>query len=179
MSPIHSFPPVENPNATVLILGSMPGDASLHAGEYYAYPRNHFWRIMAALIALDPDSSYEQRIKALQSSRIALWDVLHSCSRVGSLDSNIEKATQVVNDFESFFVRHKKITHVFFNGSAAEQIYRSKVLTVLKLHHLVYKRLPSTSPACASFSFERKLEAWKAILLGDPTQVRGARGGNN
>ena len=166
---IQSFAPVENPNANVLILGSMPGEASLRAGEYYAHPRNHFWRMMGALIELDPESPYEQRIGALKCSRIALWDVLQSCTRVGSLDSSIDKASQIGNDFESFFARHAKITHVYFNGSAAEQIFRRKALPVLKnLPHLVYLRLPSTSPANASFSFERKLDAWKVILQREP-----------
>lgn len=164
MPHIRSFAPVENPDANVLILGSMPGEASLRAGEYYAHPRNHFWRMMAALIALDPAAPYAQRIQALQASHIALWDVLHSCTRAGSLDADIDKASQVANDFESFFARHAKITHVFFNGTAAEQIYRRRVLPVLNLQHIGYKRLPSTSPANASLSFERKLEAWKAVL---------------
>ena len=164
MSHIRSFPPVDNPDANVLILGSMPGEASLRAGEYYAHPRNHFWRLMAAIIALDPAAPYGQRIRALQSSGIALWDVLHSCTRVGSLDSNIDKASQVANDFAPFFARHIKITHVFFNGAAAEQLYRSRVLPVIKLRHIEYLRLPSSSPANASLTFERKLDAWKAIL---------------
>lgn len=165
MSHIHSFAPLEHENARVLILGSMPGVASLRAAEYYAHPRNHFWRMMGALISLDPAADYEHRINALKASRIALWDVLHSCKREGSLDSSIDKATQTANDFQGFFSRHQHITHVFFNGAAAEQIYRRAVLPALKVQHLEYLRLPSTSPANASFSFARKLEAWSAIQL--------------
>lgn len=164
MSRIYSFKPIVSTNARVLILGSMPGGASLLAGEYYAHPRNHFWRLLGALIALDPAAPYAQRVKELQSANIALWDVLHSCKREGSLDSSIEKDTRAANDFKLFFAQHPAITHVFFNGSAAEQIFRREVLPVLKLQHLVYARLPSSSPANASYSFERKLAAWKAIL---------------
>lgn len=163
MSHIHSFAPLENSSARILILGSMPGEASLRAGEYYAHPRNHFWRMMGALIALDPASDYVHRVNALNSAGIALWDVLHSCKREGSLDANIDKATQTPNDFQGFFAHHSSITHVFFNGSAAEQIYCRMVLPVLKVQPVEYLRLPSTSPANASFSFERKLEAWGAL----------------
>jgi len=164
MPRINSFPPVENLSASMLILGSMPGEASLRAGEYYAHPRNHFWRLMGSLIPLEPDSKYEARIQSLQAAGIALWDVLHSCVREGSLDARIDKATQTSNDFNLFFARHTSISHVFFNGSAAEQIFRREVLPGLALRYMEYMRLPSTSPANASFSYEKKLEAWKAIL---------------
>jgi hypoxanthine-DNA glycosylase len=164
MPRINSFFPIENQNAKVLILGSMPGAASLRAGEYYAHPRNHFWRLMGSLIPLKSESIYEARIQSLQAAGIALWDVLHSCVREGSLDARIDKTTQTTNDFNLFFARHTSISHVFFNGSAAEQIYLRKVLPGLGLKHIEYLRLPSSSPANASFSFENKLEAWKAIL---------------
>jgi hypoxanthine-DNA glycosylase len=167
MPTIRSFAPIEHANATVLILGSMPGEASLRAGEYYAHPRNYFWRMMGALISLDPESPYEQRIHALKSARIAVWDVLHSCTREGSLDTSIDKVSQISNDFQVFFARHANITRVFYNGSAAEQIYRRNVLPGLKVQRLEYLRLPSTSPANASIPFERKLEAWKSILQRD------------
>jgi double-stranded uracil-DNA glycosylase len=167
MSRIHSFAPIANEKARVLILGSMPGVASLRAAQYYAHPRNLFWRMMAELIALDPESAYEQRVSALTSARIAVWDVLHSCARAGSLDSNIDKTTQTPNDFQAFFAVHLNIRHVFFNGSAAEKIYRSSVLPILKAQPIEYMRLPSTSPANASIPFERKLEAWKSILQRD------------
>ncbi len=164
MSRIYSFKPIANSQARVLILGSMPGKASLQAGEYYAHPRNHFWRLLGELVALDSGAPYAQRALALQSAGIALWDVLHSCHREGSLDVAIRKDTQAANDFKKFFAGHAAITHVFFNGSAAEQIYRREVLPGLNFQHLEYARLPSSSPANAGYSFERKLAAWKAIL---------------
>jgi TDG/mug DNA glycosylase family protein len=163
MSTIQSFAAIADKQAKILILGSMPGEASLRAGEYYAHTRNHFWRIMAALFALDYTIDYKQRIKALKSAHIALWDVLQSCEREGSLDSNIDKTTQVPNDFASFFATHPAITHVFFNGSKAEQVYLREVLPALNLPDIVYLRLPSTSPANAAQSFELKLAAWQAI----------------
>lgn len=160
---IQSFAPVADSNAKVLILGSMPGVASLRAGEYYAHPRNLFWRIMAALIPLQPESSYELRTQAMRQARIALWDVLHSCTRTGSLDANIDKATQIPNDFQNFFALHTGITHVFFNGATADQAYRKLVLPRLTSTHIHYQRLPSTSPAHASLSYEDKLAAWQVL----------------
>ena len=164
MSSIYSFVPIETEHAGILILGSMPSEASLLAGEYYAHPRNHFWRVMGALLAVDAEATYAQRLLALNNAGIALWDVLHSCIREGSLDSAIDKASQIPNDFQSFFTHHTKITRVYFNGSMAEQIYRKRVLPFLKVQPLEYLRLPSTSPAHAALSFERKLEAWKPII---------------
>lgn len=173
MSHIHSFAPIEDTNARILILGSMPGEASLRAGEYYAHPRNHFWRMMAEIISVDPAAAYELGINALKSARIALWDVLQSCKRKGSLDANIDKATQTPNDFQLFFSLHANIKHVFFNGSAAEQIYRKMVLPELNVQHIEYLRLPSTSPAHASLSFERKLESWGALMQGEQVTCPG------
>lgn len=165
MSFVSSFAPIADASARVLILGSMPGEASLRAGQYYAHPQNNFWRMMAALIPLDPGADYEHRMQALKSAGIAVWDVLHSCERAGSMDANIVKSSQQANDFVTFFSSHRKITHVFFNGGAAEQVYRKTVLPVLGAQHVEYLRLPSTSPAYAAISFERKLEAWRALLL--------------
>ena len=163
MPHVQSFAPIENTDARILILGSIPGEASLRAGQYYAHPRNLFWRIMGELLDTDPASSYGQRVQALKSARIALWDVLRSCHRKGSLDSNIDDVSLVPNDFAAFFLRHPGITHVFFNGSKAEACYRRHVQPVIRIESLEYLRLPSTSPANASISYERKLEAWRVI----------------
>ena len=164
MAQVQSFPPIARNDARVLILGSMPGQASLAAGRYYAHPQNAFWRIASTLTGLDPDSPYPARVEALKSARIALWDVLHSCSREGSLDAAIERDTQTVNDFPAFFLRHGRITHVFFNGAKAEECFRRQVLKQLAAPGLEYLRLPSTSPANASLPYDRKLDAWRKIL---------------
>jgi hypoxanthine-DNA glycosylase len=161
---VRSFEPIETRAAEILILGSMPGRASLAAGEYYAHPRNAFWRIASELLRLDPASSYAARVRALRTARIAVWDVLRSCAREGSLDARIENDTLVTNDFRRFFRAHTKIRHVFFNGAMAEACFRRHVLPGLDRDRLTYRRLPSTSPANASLSFARKLRAWRVIL---------------
>lgn len=161
---VHSFEPIADENAAVLVLGSMPGRASLAAGRYYAHPQNAFWRIVAELLQFDAAAPYEHRIRALQSARIALWDVLHSCTRAGSLDASIERDTLIANDFRAFFREHKKIRRVFFNGATAESCFRRHVLDELDAGPIAYVRLPSTSPANASVPYERKLQAWRAIV---------------
>lgn len=158
---VYSFPPVADDRARVLILGSMPGVLSLAENQYYAHPRNLFWPIMGSLFGAGRDVAYEQRLRLLQDHRIALWDVLHSCQRDGSLDSDIQ--CEVANDFATFFNTYPQITHVFFNGGKAESSFRKHVRDVGQ--GLVMTRLPSTSPAHASLSFDQKLEAWSQIRI--------------
>lgn len=164
MTRIYSFPPIADERAEILILGSMPGPASLAAGQYYAHKQNAFWRIMAELLCFDPAMPYADKVEALRSAHIALWDVLHSCKRSGSLDAKIKIETQIVNDFEDFFRTHRHISYVFFNGTKAESCFKQLVIPGIKSNVLHYCRLPSTSPANASIPFVRKLEAWRAIL---------------
>ena len=159
----YSFKPVINDSARVIILGSMPGIKSLTEQQYYAHPHNAFWRIMAALFDFDAHASYEQRLEFLQSGGVALWDVLHSCKREGSLDSMIQPQTQVAKDFNALFQAHPNIKAVFFNGAKAESYFKRYILPTLAEHQLHFARLPSTSPAHAALSFEKKLEAWRVI----------------
>ncbi len=161
---IRSFPPIADRNARVLVLGSMPGRASLEARQYYAHRQNAFWRILGRLLGFEPKAPYAARIRALKRARIAVWDVLHSCVREGSLDTMIEDET--ANDFRAFFRSHRAITHVFFNGAKAEASYRRHVLDAIEFP-LRYRRLPSTSPAHASLPFPHKLAAWRAILRAE------------
>lgn len=172
MTNIRCFEPIGDAKAKTLILGSIPGKESLRAGQYYAHPRNSFWPILGVLVGAQPSLSYENRVRVLQSAEIALWDVLKSCTRITSLDSDIENDSVVPNDFASFFSTHQKITHVYFNGAKAEQCYQRHVLPVINQLPIVYKRLPSTSPANASISFTKKLTAWKVIVENGPTTVR-------
>lgn len=160
----YCFEPIASRNSEILILGSMPGCESLEAGQYYAHRRNSFWKIMAVLLGFDPESSYETRVKALQSAGVALWDVLQSCKRIGSLDARIEPNTITANDFRTFLRNHERIEAVFFNGSKAESAYMQHVLPTVGTVPLRYARLPSTSPAHASLPFDRKLEAWRVAL---------------
>ena len=166
MPRVRSFPPIENARARVLVLGSMPGGASLSAGQYYAHPQNLFWRIMGDLLGARPGLSYAARTRLLKANGIALWDVLESCVRAGSLDSAIEETSIAVNDFTSFYAAHPRIGSVFFNGAKAEASYRRYVVPRLGTGGpaVEYLRLPSTSPAHAALSFEKKRAAWKAVL---------------
>lgn len=150
----------------------MPGRASLNAGQYYAHPQNAFWRITSELLRIDPGASYAVRKKALIAARVALWDVLHSCERLGSLDSSIE--AEIANDFERFFRAHPRLTHVFFNGAKAEASFRRHVLPGLGAR-LRYARLPSTSPAHAALPYRRKLAAWRVILGAVRTERRSRK----
>jgi double-stranded uracil-DNA glycosylase len=161
---IRSFAPIADRRARVLILGSMPGAESLAQGRYYAHRHNSFWPIMAALFGFDPAAPYEARVRALRARRVAVWDVLQSCVREGSLDARIDE--EVANDFAAFFGAHRAITHVFFNGAKAEACYRRHVGPALG-RPMRYARLPSTSPAHASLSMARKLAAWRAILKAE------------
>jgi len=163
MPHVHSFAPIENHAATVLILGSVPGKVSLEKGEYYAHRQNHFWKIMRELLEFPPELLYQERLEMLQSSGIALWDVLQTCVREGSLDTRIEASSEVPNDFNTFFSQHPRITHVFFNGAKAEQCFHKHVRPALKPNELQYQRLPSTSPANAGIPYEKKRLAWQAV----------------
>ncbi len=165
MALIHSFPPVSTPQARTLILGSMPGGASLRAGEYYAHSRNLFWPILGELVGAHPSLPYALRLRHLTDAGLALWDVLQSCERDGSLDASIAPATIVPNDFTAFFARHPHIERVFFNGAMAETSFRRHVLKSLpaQLAGLHLQRLPSTSPANAACSFADRLAAWREI----------------
>ena len=169
-TPSRGFPPITATAARVLILGSLPGQASLAAQQYYAQPQNAFWRIMGALFQAGPDQPYAQRVERLRSSGLALWDVCEAAVRPGSLDTAIERDTIVVNDFPGFFASHPGIAHVCANGAAAHQLYLRRVLPGLPAAQaaLPLHRLPSTSPAHASLRFGQKLEHWRLLtsLLG-------------
>jgi TDG/mug DNA glycosylase family protein len=161
---VTGFTALGRPDARVLILGSMPGVASLTEGRYYAHPRNVFWAIMDELMApVDCEEfRYQDRVSRLLRARIALWDVLKSCQRAGSLDSSIKRGTEVANDFESFYCEHPEIALVVFNGTKAQQSYAR--LGVSGPAAMDFVRMPSTSPAHASLGFEEKLECWRTVL---------------
>ena len=163
---VTCFPPLASPDAKALILGSFPGKESLRRQEYYAHPRNAFWFIILSLFHLGAGLSYEERAQVLKSHRLALWDVVSSCRREGSLDSSIDNTTIQVNDFKSFFREHKEIDRVFFNGLKAEKEYQRRVLPEADsfCRTLQYYRLPSTSPAMAMLTRDEKLARWAGVL---------------
>ena len=162
---IIGFPPIVKRGARILVLGSMPGVASLAAGEYYAHPHNQFWRIAGAVCGFDPGISYTRRKSILTAAGIALWDVIGSCSRQGSLDAAIDDESIVVNNFAAFLATHAGIARVCFNGRKAESAWRRHVQGRLppgcKPECLL---LPSTSPAHAGMSYLRKLRVWRSAI---------------
>lgn len=164
MSDIHSFPPIADKNARLLILGSIPGKVSLEANEYYAYPRNQFWRIIAELLHVGPLITYPSKTQALLDAHIALWDVMQSCYRSGSLDAAIDKDSIIANDFKGFLKEHPHINQLFFNGVTAERAFLRLVLPDLDKPTLRLQRLPSTSPAHAALSFQQKLDVWRIVM---------------
>ncbi len=149
----------------MLVLGSMPSVASLAAGRYYAHPRNLFWPIVGEICGFDAKATYARRVAALYAARIAVWDVVASCIRAGSLDSDIDERSIIVNPFAEFFAAHPYIQRVCFNGRRAEAAWRRYVLHELpQARALSNILLPSTSPAHAGMSYPRKLRAWRRAL---------------
>ena len=120
---------------------------------------------MGDLIGAGPTLPYAQRLEKLQAAGIALWDVIAAGERPGSLDVDIVKDSISINDFSAFFAVHRGIDRVFFNGGAAEAVFRRHVLPELRVTDLQLIRLPSTSPAHASSSYADKLAAWAAIIV--------------
>ena len=172
---IHSFAALVTARSRVLILGSMPGQASLDRMCYYAHPRNAFWPIMASLLGFAAADPYRQRCDALLAGGVALWDVMASCRRRGSLDAAIDDASIVANDIAGMLARHPAISAIFFNGGKAEQSFRRHVAPALDRQgaDLPRHRLPSTSPAHAGLSVAAKREIWHACLSAALQTSRG------
>jgi hypoxanthine-DNA glycosylase len=156
---LRGLPPIADPDSRLLILGNMPSVMSLAAAEYYGNPRNAFWRIAGELFGFEVDEPYPRRVEALRRNGVAVWDVLHSCRRPGSLDSAVDPASMVANDFAAFFAAHPAIERVYFNGAAAQHNYARLVRIDADVSYL---RLPSTSPA-QTMSYTDKLAAWRVV----------------
>ncbi|MBI5257598.1 MAG: DNA-deoxyinosine glycosylase [Burkholderiales bacterium] len=155
---LEGLPPVLAPDSRLIVLGSFPGAASLAARQYYAHPRNQFWPLLGALWGLDLVAMpYAQRLEAVRAHGLALWDVYAACRREGSLDSAIEDAQ--LNDLASLAQRAPGLLAVLHNGGESARCMRITRTLGLPVH-----RLPSTSPANASWCFERKLAAWQAVF---------------
>ncbi len=163
---LQCLPPLLNANTCVLILGSFPSVKSLQAQQYYAHPQNNLWKLIFSVIYKDISAlcrqeycaeRYEKRSERLLGAGIGLWDVYASCEREGSLDSAIRNAQ--LNDLASLKTRCPQLQAIAHNGS--ESYAHAKHTQALGLP--VYK-LPSSSPANASWSFERKLAAWQEAL---------------
>ncbi len=157
---LAGLPPVISRQSRLVVLGSFPGEASLAARQYYAHPRNHFWPLLGALWGIDLVAlPYRRRLAVLRERGLGLWDVYASCVREGSLDSAIEQA--VPNDLASLRRRAPRLAAIVHNGGESARAMRVTAALGVAVH-----RLPSTSPANASWSFERKLEAWREVLAG-------------
>jgi TDG/mug DNA glycosylase family protein len=152
-----SFAPIADQRTRVLILGSLPGEASLQRGEYYANPRNQFWRLIGEVIAQDfARRSYSERLELLKMHGIGLWDVVRSAERVGSLDADIRNHT--ANSLDEFAATLPALHAVAFNGAKAFAVGRTQFSQMGP----VLIPLPSSSPAHA-IAFERKADAWKQL----------------
>ena len=155
---LQGLPPVIARNTRLVVLGSFPGAASLAACQYYAHPRNQFWPLLSALWQIDLAAQpYPQRLAALRARGLGLWDVYASCRREGSLDSAIEDAR--LNDLAALRRIAPGLQAVAHNGGESARAMRHT-----RALGLPVIRLPSTSPANASWSFDRKLAAWRAAL---------------
>jgi hypoxanthine-DNA glycosylase len=153
----EGLPPVVGDGARVLILGSFPSERSLITSEYYANRRNQFWPLLGAVFGFDAELPYTERIGAVVQHRLALWDVVHSCRRVGSMDAKIDRKTLVINDFGALLATNPAIERVFVNGLTAFDLFERHVETVLPA-----VRLPSSSGAM-TMSFADKLTRWNAL----------------
>jgi len=152
-----SFPPIVNSDSRILILGTMPGEKSLHSKQYYANKSNQFWRIISFITEEDILSrDYNSKISLLLKHKIAIWDVLMHCQREGSLDINI--SDEAPNDFTSFFYKYPNIIAVYFNGASAENMFAKYKL---RKTGLAYELLPSTSSMNTSMTCNEKAEYWK------------------
>jgi hypoxanthine-DNA glycosylase len=155
---LEGFAPVGDQDTHTLILGSFPGVASLEATQYYAHPRNQFWRLVGAAVGESlHEMAYEDRLIRLTKHGIGLWDVLAACEREGSLDSAIRHASP--NDFEAFHTRFPKLRKVCFNGKTSGKF--APVIAAAGYSTLI---LPSSSAANAILSFDQKLRIWRDIL---------------
>ena len=158
---LQGMPPVLSPATRLVILGSFPGVASLRAQQYYGHPQNQFWRLLATLLTDDPtalqQAPYADRLSWLLAQGLGVWDVYASCEREGSLDSAIR--APVLNDLASLRMHCPQLTALAHNGGESFRHARHTQALGLPVY-----RLPSSSPANASWSFERKLTAWREVL---------------
>jgi TDG/mug DNA glycosylase family protein len=156
---LTGFPPVIDQHTTILILGSFPGTASLDAQQYYAHPRNQFWKLIGALIKEDlPALPYAERLLRIKAHHIGVWDVIAACAREGSLDSAIRQARH--NDFAMLKQKCPNLHRVCFNGKTSGK--QEAVFAEAGFDTLI---LPSSSPAYALMTFEQKLAVWRGIML--------------
>ncbi len=172
-SPLRGLPPLVPEGARTLVLGSFPSASSLAAGRYYAHPRNHFWPLLALIAGCGAPESDEDRLALLASLGIALWDMVGSCEREGSLDASIRG--YALNDIAAFLAGHGSIERVLCNGSFSYRLYRGLAERAEGLPEAI--RLPSTSPVPSARyrRLEDRLPEWRAAILGSSASARSIR----
>ncbi|TXH94094.1 MAG: DNA-deoxyinosine glycosylase [Rheinheimera sp.] len=158
----YGLPAVWQADAQILILGSLPGVASLQAAQYYAHPRNQFWPLLQQLFGIDASLPYDERLTVLKQQRLALWDLIGAAERRGSLDSAITPASIQLNDFSALLQQLPALRAVWLNGGTAAKSWQKLIKTGLTLPATVQVfALPSTSPAHAALRFADKLQHWQ------------------
>lgn len=162
---ITGFEPIAAPDARVLILGSLPSKLSVQKQEYYGNPRNAFWRVMGELVGAEPDLPYAARTNILRQRGVAVWDVLRSAPRNGSLDAAIDLKGAKANNFRTFYKEHPDLRLVCFNGRKAAELYERLVVRrgIGTIEDIDMKTMPSTSPAHASMTIAEKVRHWSVI----------------
>ena len=155
---ISSFSPIIDKDSKIIILGSIPGIKSLEKQQYYGHPQNKFWKIIFELFSEEFTEDYDQRIAVLKKNHVALWDVIDSCERKGSLDSEIKN--EEANQIPELLEQYPNIQVIFCNGGKS---YKNLQKLLGKNFRIPIYLLPSTSPL-HTISFERKFEDWKKIL---------------
>ena len=172
---LTGLPPVVAPDCRVLVLGSMPGAASLQAARYYAHPRNRFWPVMETLTGVAADAAYEMRLAALQRAGIGLWDVIGECRRTGSLDSAIVRGSERPNAIVPLIASLSGLRAIAFNGATASSLFRRHVQPqwpAASQRRVQSVALPSTSPAHAAMGLAGLFDAWsvRTPWLADSAQ---------
>ncbi|MFS0782658.1 DNA-deoxyinosine glycosylase [Bacillus sp. 1P06AnD] len=162
MTVINSMQPISAPDAKVLILGSMPGEISIQKQQYYGNGRNHFWPIVYSLFDEPLEEDYRLRVEFALRHRLALWDVIGSCRRKGSLDSSIRE--EVPNKLIPFIKQHPQLKLILFNGTKAFATFK-KYFGNEPVEGIGYMLMPSTSPTPGKYNktYEEKLECWHVI----------------
>jgi TDG/mug DNA glycosylase family protein len=162
---IAAFPPILEGSPEIMILGTMPGGKSLELGQYYSHPQNQFWRLMGDIYGAARELPYAERIKTLTDNRVAVWDVLKTCVRAGSMDANIKNP--IANNFNIFFSGYPSIKVVVFDSGTAANFYK-RLVAPTATFRMEYRRVPSPSPAHARLRYEEKLTLWKRALTTPP-----------
>jgi len=171
IKPSQSFAPLVKTGAHTLVLGTMPGQKSLECQQYYAHPRNALWPILCAIATHSPPTytvfqqlSYEQRCTLVTKAGFALWDVLHSCVRPGSLDSNIDRQSEQANDIAGLIKLYPSIKRIVCNGRTSQALFKRHIISTLSSHAIDITSLPSTSPAMATLNLQAKFEQWNNAI---------------